>query len=305
MTTALTGTPLGALAPIGLDELLDRALLLTRVDRKYLVPLGTLRALLGHLPPGTRVLEIDGARDFAYTSLYFDTPDLVSYLLTARRRRRRFKIRTRLYEESGECWLEVKTRGPRGSTVKHRLPHDPAHFGALAPGRHFADAVLAEQGVAEAPRLPLAPTLSTRYRRTTLYLQDTGSRATIDTELTWDDGGKALRLPGLAVVETKTGSAASPVDRLLWRGGFRPVRISKYGTGLAALRPHLPATAWRRTLRRDLLPGAVHTAPVLHDLLKNRGAHPCAGKAARSGNPQEAGRATESWSTCSPRSPSS
>ena len=34
---------------------------------------------------------------FDYESVYFDTPDLTCYLLAARRRRRRFKIRTRTY----------------------------------------------------------------------------------------------------------------------------------------------------------------------------------------------------------------
>src|SRR5690606_23837111 len=76
------------------------------------------------------------------------------------------------------------------------------------------------------------------------------SRVTIDTDLTWQDGHRELSLSALAVVETKAGSAASEVDRLLWRAGHRPARISKYATALAALPPDLPATPWRRTLRR-------------------------------------------------------
>jgi hypothetical protein len=65
----------------------------------------------------------------------------------------------------------------------------------------------------------------------------------------------------MAIVETKTGSTASRVDRLLWSRGHRPVRISKYATGLAALHPELPTGVWRRTLRRhfdgaDRLPSA-------------------------------------------------
>jgi hypothetical protein len=63
-----------------------------------------------------------------------------------------------------------------------------------------------------------------------------------------------LSRPGLAVVETKTRSAASEVDRLLWARGHRPTSISKYATGLAALRPELPATPWRRLLRRHFHP---------------------------------------------------
>ncbi|WP_255951621.1 polyphosphate polymerase domain-containing protein [Streptomyces odontomachi] len=248
---APAGGPVHDLAPISLDELVSLAPLQTRVDRKYVLPLDAVRTLLTRLPHDTRVLEIDGARDFAYRSLYFDTPDLVSYLLTARRRRRRFKIRTRVYEQSGDCWLEVKTQGGRGSTVKTRLPYDLRDQRTLAPARSFVDATLAEQGIGGSERYVFAPTLTTRYHRTTLHLPDTNSRVTIDTGLLWDDGERRLSLSGLAVVETKTGSTASYADRLLWRSQYRPCRISKYATGLAALRPHLPATPWRRTLRRD------------------------------------------------------
>ena len=39
------------------------------------------------------------------------------------------------------------------------------------------------------------------------------------------------------VVETKSGSAAGPLDRHLWHNGIRPTRISKFATGMAALMP--------------------------------------------------------------------
>ena len=61
-----------------------------------------------------------------------------------------------------------------------------------------------------------------------------------------------MALPRLAIVETKTGATPSSTDRLLWRHGHRPVRISKYGTGLAVLHPDLPATPWRRVLDRHV-----------------------------------------------------
>lgn len=254
MTAGLRAAALEELPPIGLEELLERALLQTRMDRKYVIPVETVNDLLGVLPPGTRILEIGDARGFDYRSLYFDTPDLVSYRLAAHRRRRRFKVRTRVYEQSGECWLEVKTSGGRSNTVKQRLPYELPDHATLAPGRHFVDATLAENRIAGSHRFTFSPTLTTRYHRTTLYLPATGSRVTIDTGLRWQDGqdgDHVLHLPGTAVVETKTGSTASHVDRLLWRNRYRPSRISKYATGLAALRPDLPAAPWRRTLRRE------------------------------------------------------
>ncbi|MBQ0987996.1 polyphosphate polymerase domain-containing protein [Streptomyces sp. F63] len=250
------GAALGELPPIGLDELLACAMLQTRVDRKYVLPADALTTLLTRVPADTRVLEIDGDRRFAYRSLYFDTPDLLSYRLTAHRRRRRFKVRTRVYEQSDECWLEVKTRGSRDNTVKARLPYAPDDHDTLVPGRRFVDTTLAGNRIDGSHRFTFVPTLTTRYHRATLYLPGTNSRVTIDTGLMWRDGDRELCLPHMAIVETKTGSTASPVDRLLWQNKYRPSRISKYATGLAALRPYLPATPWRRTLRRDFREGA-------------------------------------------------
>jgi hypothetical protein len=55
----------------------------------------------------------------------------------------------------------------------------------------------------------------------------------------------------MAIVETKSGHHASAVDRLLWAHGHRPATISKYATGLAAMRPDLAANKWGRVLTRD------------------------------------------------------
>jgi len=206
------------------------------------------------VPRDARILDIDGRRLFRYASVYFDTADLVSFRLTALRRRRRFKIRTRTYLDSGLCLLEVKTEGVRGGTIKTRLAYEQRHHDDLTPGRWFVDTVLAGLDVGE---LAFTPVLSTHYLRTTLFLPASQSRVTIDVDLTWtahDDTPAELHLPGVAVVETKTRAAASEVDRLLWARGHRPTAISKYATGLAALRPELPSAPWRRLLRHHFHP---------------------------------------------------
>lgn len=262
----MTAMPaLAHLTPVGLAELIDRAALQTRVDRKYLVPMEALSRLLEQLTPYAWALDIDGRRAFRYRSVYFDTPQLASYHRTAYRRRRRFKVRTRTYLDSDQCWLEVKIRGARGSVTKHRLPYDPRHYRTVRPGRGFVDEALARESMGTAEDLD--PVLITEYQRVTLLLPDTASRVTIDTRLCWRDADATLRLPDLAVVETKSASAATKVDRMLWRTGIRPARISKYATGLAALRLDLPDMPWRRTLRRHFR-GAVSSTnsapPIPH-----------------------------------------
>lgn len=252
--------PIESMRPISLDELVARAPLLTRVDRKYILPIGDLPSLLGALAGAVRVLEIDGRRDFGYQSTYFDTPQLHSYLGAAYRRRRRFKVRIRRYAETDLHFLEVKTRGRRGSTVKHRFAYEGgayeggAHEGGApdalsGPSRGQIDTVL--DGARISGDWPLLPTLTTRYRRTTLFVPATGSRVTIDTGLHWARlDGSAARIRHSAIVETKSARSVSDVDRLLWSLGHRPCSVSKYGTGMAALRPDLPANHWRPVLRR-------------------------------------------------------
>ncbi|MDG4767423.1 polyphosphate polymerase domain-containing protein [Solwaraspora sp. WMMD406] len=248
MITLPVASSLAELEPVGLAELVDRAALQTRVDRKYVVPLATLPMLLSQLTPHAQVLDIDGERSFRYESVYFDTPWLASYHGAAYRRRRRFKIRTRTYLDSDDCWLEVKINGARDSITKHRLPYHPSDRGTVGPGRAFVDEVLARETIA--PGGAFDATLVTTYRRCTLLLPASASRVTVDTGLSWQCGSASLALPQVAVVETKTSSAACLVDRILWQRGIRPIRISKYATGLAALRPELPDGPWRRTLRR-------------------------------------------------------
>lgn len=250
---------------ITLAELNSEASLLTRMDRKYLVPPGDTQDVVDYLAPRAQVLQIDGLRHFRYASTYFDTPGLDAYFLAAHKRRRRFKIRTRTYLDSGLCFLEVKTNGSREATVKDRFKYDPDDADRITPDGHlFVIERLVESSTCsldEASTIAkaLVPVMDSTYSRTTLHLPHDEARATFDTELTWDlfdpDGRRLERgvsVGHLNVIETKNPSTASPTDRLLWRRGHRPARISKYATGMALLHPELPANRWYRTLTHEL-----------------------------------------------------
>ncbi|GAA4723369.1 polyphosphate polymerase domain-containing protein [Phytohabitans rumicis] len=243
---------LDQLRPIGLAELVERAALLTRRDRKYVLPAADLPALLHGLGPDVRILQIEGRREFGYRSDYFDTSTLDSYLATARGRRRRFKVRIREYVDTGGHFLEVKTQQRRGDTVKYRFPYPDGGMHDLdASAYAHIDAVLPGHG-----RRPMDRVLVTHYQRATLFIPASGGRVTIDTELSFAlPDGSGVRMPDRAVVETKSpGASASAVDRLLWSLGHRPCALSKFGTGLAVLRPDLPANRWHPVLSRHLSP---------------------------------------------------
>jgi hypothetical protein len=238
-----------AVQPIGLADLTRLADYQTRRDRKYVVPRAALADLLAALPPA-HMLEVGGATSFAYESVYFDTVELVSYSSAAKRRPRRFKVRTRAYVASNDCMLEVKVRTGRGQTAKHRTPHPIERRDELTPaGEDFVRSVAAVRSHAA----ELRPSLSTSYRRATYLLDDLRARVTVDVDLRWRTAsGDQLELPELAIIETKTAGQPSSYDRALWRAGFRPSTVSKYCTGLAAMRPSLPANKWHRVLTREL-----------------------------------------------------
>ena len=250
---------------ISLAELNSEASLLTRMDRKYLVPPGDTQHVISHLAPRAQVLQIDGLRHFRYASTYFDTPGLDAYFLAARKRRRRYKIRTRTYLDSGLCFLEVKTNGSREATVKDRFKYDPDDADRVTPdGRLFVIERLVESGTCSSDEArtvadALVPVMDSTYSRTTLHLPHDEARATFDTQLTWDlfgpDGRRleqGVMVDHLNVVETKNPATPSPADRALWDAGHRPARISKYATGMALLHPELPANRWYRTLTHEL-----------------------------------------------------
>lgn len=249
------------LHPIGLAELISEAGMLTRIDRKYVLTVAELDACADSLTSDVAVLEIAGQRSFGYRSTYLDTPALDAYTTAGRKRRRRFKVRTRDYLDTGTSFLEVKTRGPRGVTVKSRIPYDDrsvagqGHLGGA--GLDFVAAELAQARVLIDPST-LQPTIDTAYRRTTLHVPGRdgrpSTRATIDTDLHWADvtSGASTTRPALAIVETKGTASPSVIDRALWRHGHRPQVVSKYGAGMALLRPDLHALKWHHIVTTDL-----------------------------------------------------
>ena len=214
-----------------------------RRDRKYILTEPAARAFLAGLPPTAMALCIDGSREFGYESMYFDTGDLMCFDLAAKGRRRRFKVRTRHYLNTDEEWMEVKTRGPHGLTVKDRTRFD----GSIEP--EWVEMVLALRGIGPMSAEELVPTADVSYIRSTLVLPDF-SRVTIDRDLRWHSYETTRRVPGLVIVETKTSGQANDADRWLWGHGVRPCHMSKYATGMALLFPTLRNNRWHKTLTR-------------------------------------------------------
>ncbi len=235
-------------APISLEQVDAAAALQTRVDRKYLVTVEEFARLDRALGEGFHVLQIDGRRLSEYSSVYYDTHDLAFYRAHRQGRRRRCKVRVRTYVDDGARFIEVKTKGHRGATVKHRIPHDGRADALSSRSSAFVDAVIRREYGHWVP--PLVPVMESRYRRCTLVDPVGGERLTCDVELAWSAGGADRVGPDKILLETKT-TGQGRVDAALKRLGIRPVRMSKYAVGTALLHPELGAGPWHRLLERE------------------------------------------------------
>jgi VTC domain-containing protein len=171
-------------APIGLAVLDDQAALATRSERKYVLDVRTFERLISQLIPHYLILEIEGVRVFPYDTVYFDTPAWTTYRQHLQERRRRFKVRTRLYSASGPCFFEVKLKGGRGQTIKRRIEREVEEHGSLTwPALAFLEREL-QRAYGASPPDALAPALRTSYRRLTLAGRAGAERLTFDFERT-------------------------------------------------------------------------------------------------------------------------
>ncbi|MGW3244278.1 VTC domain-containing protein [Streptomyces sp. NPDC001070] len=234
-----------------LAEVDAAAALQHRVDRKYLLPLLSARCLVAALAPTHHVLDLGGRRTTGYRSTYFDTAGLSAWHAHVQGRRRRWKVRTRLYVEDGLCRVEVKTKDGRGATVKQARSLGAQDYGRMGAGAaSFVDDVLRGAGVPVRSGI-LSPAGEIRYVRATLADLEAGSRVTLDGRLTCHCGRATAALDhGFVLVETKGGPRPGVADRLLLGLGVRPLPLSKYIVGQVLLVPGLPGNDVRRLVRQ-------------------------------------------------------
>ncbi len=230
-----------------LDELGDAALM-RRFDRKFVLAVSHLPALLDALQADYTALEIEDRRVFRYESLYFDTPTMEFFRMHHRGQLNRYKVRHRVYADTDTRFLEVKFKDNRRQTEKTRIPTDDRPGELHGEGLAFLD-----QSVPDAFN-DLRPALRCRFRRIALANLETCERVTLDFDLAFGlpDGAPARSLSRVLVVELKQPrrSADSPVWRVMRRLGVRPQAFSKYCIGCCLVDRGGKANRFKRALAR-------------------------------------------------------
>lgn len=226
--------------------------MLQRLDNKYVIGSAVLRRAVAELAWHFDVLEIGGRRAFTYETCYFDDAGLHSYFDHHRGRRKRAKVRTRRYVESGQCFLEVKLKHARGQTIKKRMPYDADKHGLLDGNAwsHIQDSYRSLYGD-DFPH-EISRVLDMRYQRMTLVAKLGGERLTIDNRLRFLRNRRIVPVDDdVFIIETKSANGNGIADRLLRQLHQHPTKhCSKYCTGMALLQSDVKHNKFRPVLKK-------------------------------------------------------
>ncbi|MBQ6577944.1 MAG: polyphosphate polymerase domain-containing protein [Bacteroidales bacterium] len=235
--------------PVSLEQM-DGVKLLNRVDTKYLTDGNTLLGVLSDaMDKGYLALEAQGEKVSPYNSIYYDTPALKMFLDHHNKRLVRQKVRTRVYVNSGEAFLEIKRKNNHGRTKKKRTPIPLVEMEGFASDDKAA-AYLTRHSDYTVDML--SPVLSTQFRRITLVNPEKTERITIDTDLYFRNfrTGKSASLEDAVIIEIKqSGHSSSVMKRILNDHRVKPVRVSKYCIAVTLTDPGVKSNRFKVKVR--------------------------------------------------------
>ena len=230
--------------PITLEEM-SGVKLMNRTDTKFVTTQPQLLRLLEMAEADYYAQEIDGERNMAYDTTYFDTLGFDMFMEHQHGHVNRQKIRFRTYVSSHLQFMEVKTKNNHGRTKKKRIEvgdmdlHDETKCEFLAKHlRYGADT--------------LQPALHNQFRRVTLVNRAKTERLTIDSSLCFDNliTGRQRDMGELVIIELKRdGLCFSPVLQMLLQLRIKPHGFSKYCMGSAMTNDGLQVNRFKRKLR--------------------------------------------------------
>jgi len=237
-------TMLADFQPISLDDLGD-GLLRKRFDIKFVVPQNTLLHLVPALANDFNILNIDGRRQFHYSTQYFDTYDYKFYYKHHNGVQNRKKIRYRTYLDSGISFLEIKHKINGSFIKKTRIP-------IPIIDKEFCDESVdfIQTGVGLSAGA-LVPKLMTKFQRITLQHKSKDEKITIDRNVYFKNTVKDYSLSSLAVIEVKQSrkdSTSGIIKLLRETGNTHPISFSKYCIGLAITDEKVKYNNFKRTL---------------------------------------------------------
>lgn len=222
--------------PISLEDTNKSAKMLKRFDNKYVVNREQFEEFLSLVLEDFTLLEINGTRQFSYSSCYYDD-DYRCYFDHLQGKRRRFKVRTREYVDSGLMFFEVKLKGLRGQTDKHRITTQKFSAETIDNEELALLTDAYKENYKTEYAFELKPSLIVEYRRCTLVARQGGERVTIDFSLAftpYSNNQEKIQIgENFIIIETKSGDGKGVADKVMKRLGIRQAsKCSKYCLGV-------------------------------------------------------------------------
>lgn len=224
----LIDSPLDRFRPIDLPSLNKRVDWNKRYDMKFVAHISTMVPFMETLSTDYLILEHGGNRILRYTTEYFDTSDYSMFHQHQSGCERRYKIRTRRYDNENKLWMEIKEKN-NGQTFKHRTfnptPEEINTF--VTTNTPYT-------------QNNLNPMFIVYYERTTFIHRTLPLKITIDKNMKIGKGNDWTYFNDLIILELKTeNSTPSYAVRLVESKGFERCSISKYCIGMVTLNPEL------------------------------------------------------------------
>ena len=239
---------LAHITPISLEEM-NAVKLMNRTDTKYLLNHRILGELARCWEPFFFVQEIAGSRVANYKTLYFDTPDALTYTIHHNQHLHRQKIRQRRYVDTGTVFCEVKNKVNTGRTKKKRIEIPESEWGRLYDLPEMASFLKEKVWLTEER---LSPRLQNQFQRITLVNKAKTERITIDSGIRFHNmlNDRETDVSELVIVEVKQdGSQPSDFKRLLREARVPQKGLSKYCLGMLLTDDHIKYNRFKDKVR--------------------------------------------------------
>jgi VTC domain len=215
--------------PVTLETLSSRAALQNRIDKKFVFPVSMLRDVLLQCINDYQVLSIGNRMNFGYTTGYYDTEGLAFYHMHHNGNGNRCKVRTRLYENTGLQFVEVKQKNNKGKTIKYRIPGNDIYA---------ADDFV--QQYAGCSSAALKNCLTINYSRITLLHKLKTEKVTFDLQFKCTQNSDNCSYKNVVFTEVKTNKNIG-IDfcDIMKARGIKSGSLSKYCLGLISMNEQL------------------------------------------------------------------
>jgi len=239
---------LQSMSPISLEEM-SGVTLMNRVDSKYPTNMETLLRMAPLWGKHFYVQEHENQRIAHYRTLYFDTPDAITYTMHHNRRLKRQKIRQRIYVDSNIAFCEIKNKKNTGRTKKKRIAIPVEHWGDLYQLPEMEAFVRERVWVTDQL---LTPRLENAFQRITLVNKSKTERVTIDFGILFHNhlSGCDADVSDLVIIEVKQDSTLpSKFKDILRDTRVKRKGLSKYCLGMLLTDEHLKYNRFKNKMR--------------------------------------------------------